>query len=312
MRNLIILLSLLLCFSSTAIAQETTDEPDPNEGTLVPRLRPEPTTSFIVDGVTLQLLFDRLPQGRVGVLYVTGDNLVEVRLRYMDQLTDFVQTEDGFYGFLAVNMDQSPRIYDFSVFAWLEDGTRLTLPAQVDVTLGGFIRQPDLTVPPDRAHLIDPEVERNELARLFSVFEAFTPEKHWETDGFQPPVESELTSPFGAFRTFNQSVQSRHTGWDMRAPVGTPVKSIADGRVAYAGILEIRGNHVIIDHGYGVFSGYSHLSQVHVTRGQTIVAGQIIGVSGNTGRSGGAHLHWEMAVNGQWVDSVDFLNTWMP
>jgi murein DD-endopeptidase MepM/ murein hydrolase activator NlpD len=86
----------------------------------------------------------------------------------------------------------------------------------------------------------------------------------------------------------------------------------AAGRVAFAGRLDIRGNHVIIDHGFGVFTGYSHMSQVNVTRGQLVTRGQILGLSGNSGRSSGPHLHWEVTVNGDWVDSVDFINMWLP
>lgn len=313
MRRLISLI-LVACLLTVAAAQdapptepETTAEPTPEP-------RPVPTDSIAVDGITLETYFDRLPQGRVGLLRVVGNaNVTGARLRWGDALTDFFQAADGsYYGLLVANMDQSPRLYDYSVFVWLADGTRVTLPAQVEVTLGGFIRQDDLTVPPDRAYLVDPIVERNEFARLDSVFEPFTPEKLWDDTGFQFPIASELTSPFGSFRIFNQNFPTRHTGWDLRAATGTPVEAVAAGRVAFAGLLDIRGNHVIIDHGYGVYSGYSHLSQIHVTRGQTITKGQIIGVSGNTGRSGGAHLHWEMTVNGEWVDSVDFMNMWLP
>ncbi|NJL57504.1 M23 family metallopeptidase [bacterium] len=86
----------------------------------------------------------------------------------------------------------------------------------------------------------------------------------------------------------------------------------ASGVVAFAGLLDIRGNHVIIDHGLGLASGYSHLSQIHVTRGQSVRAGQIIGVSGNTGRSGGAHLHWEITIAGEWLDAAEFYALWLP
>ena len=91
-----------------------------------------------------------------------------------------------------------------------------------------------------------------------------------------------------------------------------PVMASTGGKVAFAGHMDIRGNIVIIDHGYGIFSTYCHLSQIHVTRGQTIVKGQIIGVTGDTGRSSGPHFHWEIAVNGNFVDSIQFAQSWLP
>jgi murein DD-endopeptidase MepM/ murein hydrolase activator NlpD len=274
--------------------------------------RPFASTVVTLDDVTLELYFDEILQGRVGLLHVSGAEVAGARVLFMNKENDFFPIEnDGYYGLLTIGMNQTPRTYDFSVLVWKTDGTRVTVPAQVRVVLGGFIRQ-DFSVSADRAYLIDPQIERTEFARLDSIVGQFTTERLWGNDGFQNPMDSELTSPFGAFRIFNETVETRHTGWDFRAPVGSPVASMADGRVAFAGLLDIRGNHVIIDHGYGVFSTYSHFSQTHVTNGQTVTRGQILGVSGNSGRSTGPHLHWEVVVNGYWVDSADFLAMWLP
>jgi murein DD-endopeptidase MepM/ murein hydrolase activator NlpD len=274
---------------------------------------PQPVTTLTQDGVTLDLFFSQIPQARIGLMRVSGDSVAGARVRFMDRLSEFfyVETDDAYYGLLVINMDQTPRLYDFSVFVWHEDGTRTTIPAQVDVTLGGFLRF-DFSIPSDRGYLLDPEVERLEMARLDSVFQTYTEERMWAEDGWQLPIQSVLTSSFGEFRVINGTVETRHTGWDLRAPTGTPVQAMGAGTVAFAGLLDIRGNHVVIDHGYGIFSGYSHLSQVHVTRGQSVSKGQIIGVSGNTGRSGGPHLHWEINIQGLWVDSVDFFAMWLP
>jgi murein DD-endopeptidase MepM/ murein hydrolase activator NlpD len=77
--------------------------------------------------------------------------------------------------------------------------------------------------------------------------------------------------------------------------------------IALAEPLNVRGNAVVIDHGGGVFSGYWHLSEIKVTPGQTIALGDIIGLSGNTGLSTGAHLHWELRIYGIAVDPLQFL-----
>ena len=318
MNRRFILLMILLCgVLASAQAQDvaptpTTPAPPPIV-IAAPSDAPLPIETIESDGLTLEVLFDRLRQGRVGLLRLSGSDINGARLRFLDQTTDFFQDDDGlYYAIVVAGMDiTASRTYDFTVQVTRSDESTVALSGEVDVVLGGFIRQ-DVTVPANRGYLIDPLVERAEFARLDSIFSQYTQERLWDDNGFSLPVNAELTSPFGSFRVFNGTTEARHTGWDIRAPIGTPVMAMGSGRVAYAGLLDIRGNHVIIDHGYGIYSGYSHFSQVHVTTGQTVKQGQIIGVSGNTGRSSGPHFHWEMTVNGEWIDSRDFLGTWMP
>lgn len=305
------MVALSLWLLSPVIAQEPPDTPE-TVLTITPAPRPAPV-SFVTEGtVTLELLFEGIPQGQVRLVHVTGEGVAGARARFLNRLIDFFPVDgDGFFGLLSVGMEQNPRAYDLDVFVWYADTTRTTLHAQVDVPVGDFIRQ-TVTIAPDKAHLIDPEVERAELARLESIDGNVTGEVLWDENGFQLPLPSTLTSPFGAFRTFNETMQTRHTGWDMRSTLGMPIMASAAGQVAYAGMMEIRGNYVMIDHGYGVYSGYAHLSQIHVTRGQTVTEGQILGTTGNTGRTSGPHFHWEIAVNGEWVDAVRFLEMWKP
>jgi peptidase M23-like protein len=320
-RLVFIALTVFLSIASLVYADEGINEtpPPPTVGTPAPIYtptpvpRPLPTSVLEQDGTTVELYFQTIAQGQIGLIHVNGENIAGGRARFINNIVDFYPVPgDGYYGILSVNMEQTPRKYDLAVFAWYPDGTRVTINTQVEVALGGFIRQ-DVTMAPDRAYLVDAEIERDEFARLESVFSPVTPEHLWDANGFQLPIlGSELTSPFGAFRNFNGVLQTRHTGWDIRTILGMPVMASAGGKVAFAGTMDIRGNIVIIDHGYGVFSTYCHLSQIHVTRGQTIVKGQIIGVTGDTGRSSGPHFHWEIAVNGNFVDSVQFIQLWIP
>jgi hypothetical protein len=293
-----------------AVAQEATGIPLPAV-TAIPR--PQPTTSLTsADGFTVELYFGTLPQGRAALLHVYGEGITEAKVRFLNKLTGcFPALNDGYFCLISTNMEQNPRQYELSVFTSFADGRRGSLTTQVEVVSGGFIRQ-DFAIASDLAYLIDPQVERDEFARLDGIDNTFTPEILWDANGFSAPIVSELASPFGAYRTLNDTVQTRHTGWDLRAVLGTPIGAMASGRVAFAGALDIRGNYVMIDHGYGLYSGYAHLSQIHVTRGQTVTKGQIIGVSGESGRGNGPHLHWEVVVNGEWVDSVDFIQMWMP
>lgn len=98
-----------------------------------------------------------------------------------------------------------------------------------------------------------------------------------------------------------------HTGVDFRAEAGDPVRAAAGGKVTQAGWQGGYGIMVEIDHGNGLATRYAHLSAVDVAEGTTIPAGRIIGRTGNTGRSTGPHLHYEIRVNGDTIDPMRFL-----
>ncbi len=298
--------------------EDLTPQEDPGSPvplvTATPVPRPQPITVLQENGLTASLYFTEIAQGNIGLVQVQAEGIAGARARFLNEMIEFFPVPgEGFYGLLAVKMEQNPRAYDLSIFAWFDNEERVTLNTQLNVVIGRFIRQDNITIAPDRAYLVDTEVERSELARLESVFSTVTPQQMWDGEGFQTPIlGAAFTSPFGAFRTFNGTLQTRHTGWDIRTTLGMPVMASAAGEVAYSGRMDIRGNLVVINHGFGVFSTYSHLSQIHVTRGQTIIKGQIIGVTGDTGRSSGPHFHWEIAVNGDYVDSIQFTETWLP
>jgi murein DD-endopeptidase MepM/ murein hydrolase activator NlpD len=138
-----------------------------------------------------------------------------------------------------------------------------------------------------------------------------TPERLWEGQ-FTVPVNGRVSSPFGSVRTFNDGTTRRHLGLDFTVPHGTPVLTSAGGRVVFARGLDIHGNCVIVDHGWGVFSSYSHLREMFVVPGQMVLQGEVVGLSGNTGRSTGPHLHWEIAVNGNRISPQTFTGIKLP
>ena len=108
------------------------------------------------------------------------------------------------------------------------------------------------------------------------------------------PVEGRISGNFGHRRVYNKTVKgSSHSGTDIAAPAGTPIKSTADGVVALAEKdLFYTGGTIIIEHGSGLFSSYSHLRKVGVKPGDVIKQGDIIGEVGATGRATGPHVHF--------------------
>ncbi|MGB1286631.1 MAG: M23 family metallopeptidase, partial [Aggregatilineales bacterium] len=182
---------------------------------------------------------------------------------------------------------------------------------QVNIESGGFQTQ-DVLLFGEQSELVNSEIEANELAQIFSIAMPSDDTPLWIDNGFAAPLQGELSSPFGLDRTFNGFLRTRHTGWDINVGTGMPVYASASGEVVFARQLPIRGDYVLIHHGAGVYSGYAHFSVIHVTQGQTVVAGQLIGQVGTSGRSSSAHAHFEFIVDGEWVDPVDFIQMPLP
>ncbi len=273
--------------------------------------RPMPTAVMVESGTRLELYFSSLKQGGLGLLRLAGDGIEVPSLDFLGRERRFFQVEDdAWYALLIVDMNASPGLRQLTVRAdrGLEE---IGFRRDIRVDSGRFILQ-EFDLPADRAYLVDRAIEAAEFARLDEITSESGPEPLWDAGGFGLPLESETTSPFGAFRVLNDGVETRHTGWDQRAPNATPVHAMASGRVAFAAPLEIRGDSVVIDHGVGVYTLYAHLSETNVTQGQAVDAGQIIGLSGNSGRSSGPHLHWELIVEGHWLNGLDIVALWLP
>ncbi len=98
-----------------------------------------------------------------------------------------------------------------------------------------------------------------------------------------------------------------HTGVDIGASSGTPIKAAGDGVVVMAGYNGGYGNWTLIDHGDGTATGYAHQSSIGVRIGQQVSTGEVIGQVGSTGASTGPHLHWEVRVNGTPVDPMGWV-----
>lgn len=128
------------------------------------------------------------------------------------------------------------------------------------------------------------------------------------TFNFVPPVKGVLSSPFGLRRFFNDQPRKPHSGLDFAAPKGTLIVAPAAGVVAAVGNYFFNGNNVIIDHGQGLLSMYSHLTRTYVKEGQKLDQGARVGTVGATGRVTGPHLHWTVTLNNARVDPLLFFS----
>ena len=121
------------------------------------------------------------------------------------------------------------------------------------------------------------------------------------------PVPGSYSSVYGKSRYFNGQFKGRHGGIDMRAPVGTPVKAAAPGRVVLTGDFWFAGKCVYIDHGAGLISFYCHMSKILKSNGDKVERGEAIGLSGKSGRVTGPHLHFSLSWRGEFFDPAPLL-----
>lgn len=140
--------------------------------------------------------------------------------------------------------------------------------------------------------------ERQEMDRAFVNWnQNITP-----NFAFELPVDGPVSSPFGLKRFFNDQPRNPHSGLDIAAPEGTPIKAPAESVVLTTGNYFFNGNTVILDHGHGLTSMYCHMSEIKVKPGVQLSTGDVIGLVGQTGRVTGAHLHWSVSLNNARVD----------
>ncbi|HIA7122758.1 M23 family metallopeptidase [Campylobacter lari] len=145
-----------------------------------------------------------------------------------------------------------------------------------------------------------------EYQEAIKVYNTYTNMALFEGN-FAYPLESKITSAFGKARLFNDTLKSYHSGTDFRAASGTKIYASNGGIVRIASNRYYAGNSVVIDHGYGIYSQYYHLSKLNVKAGQKVKKGELIGLSGASGRVTGPHLHFGILVNGVQVDPLDFI-----
>lgn len=255
-----------------------------------------------------------LIQGKTSVVRMTVEDGVQITGQLAGSELHFFSGDQGvLIALQGIYAKQEPGIYPVTIQGSLPDGTSFGFTQMVSIQDGGYPFDPSLPVDPAT---IDPEVTEPENAQWAALVSVFTPEKHWKGifgDPVDPAFADCWPSRFGSRRSYNNGPYDYfHSGLDFCGQVGQPVYAPADGVVVFTGLLTVRGNATVIDHGWGVYTAYMHQSEILVQAGDRVEKGQLIGRVGATGRVSGPHLHWEVIVGGLQVDPLDWLEKEYP
>ncbi|NWF68757.1 MAG: LysM peptidoglycan-binding domain-containing protein [Chloroflexi bacterium] len=212
---------------------------------------------------------------------------------------------------IGVPLGTTSGVYTLSLTLFKADGIQVPLNINLQILAGGYSTE-NINLLAGRDNLLEPSVEQAELDIITRVMSSFSPQRYFDGP-LGLPAAAAITSPFGVIRSYNGGEASRrHTGTDFAGAPGTSVLAPAPGIVVLADTLNVRGLATVIDHGWGVFTGYWHQAEQYVQVGETVASGQIIGTIGATGRVTGAHLHWELWVSGVPVDPMQWVRLSFP
>ena len=254
----------------------------------------------------LSLLSSQVYNGEVAVLRWQGDPLSFGVARFKDEVFYLYPDEAGAIALLPVGLGAPAG--DYTIFAALVDEQGQTTTRELLLRVGHKKRPEEhLTLPERMVTPSKKDVARiGKESRLLNEQYALRSSRLWTI--FSRPVDDEISSVFGKRRLMNGKPKSPHSGTDFRSPLGTPVRSISNGRVVLVADLFYTGNTVVVDHGEGLLALYAHLSKILVKEGQNLMVDDVLGKVGSTGRSTGAHLHLTVRLMDERVDPLPLLN----
>ena len=262
----------------------------------------------VAPSLSVQVMPRTLRPANAGIVIVDGGYPLNVSVTLNNKPLDVYWTGKSYLAVFAFGFDASPGSYQIAVRAENPaTGERIIENETVMVSEYAYPRE-TISLPSRLIPLLGTDLNVNEQDELESIYALRTQPVKWSWPFGLPVLNGAITSQFGGDRAYNGGLwYQHHTGVDFRGEVGDPIVAAAAGQVVTAQHFDVRGNVIILDHGYGVFSEYAHLSEIMVQPGQIVQRGQLLALAGATGRTNGPHLHFEIIVNGQPVDPIRWL-----
>ncbi len=262
-------------------------------------------------GPEIEFVSNSFAAGGIVLAQLRGAETVKKAvIRFGGKTYELGSEEEGLQPFVLIGLDLglSPGTYVFEVIIQAKDRQTEVLKKEFPLQPREFpvkklwVREEYVTPPAAVQDRIKWEAEL-----LQTILSVVTPQ--WLAEGeFILPHHGEIAPNFGERRIYNNVPRSPHSGVDISAPAGDPVRASNTGRVVLARDLYFSGKTVILDHGLGLFTYYCHFSRIKAKRGEVVKKGAVIGLAGSTGRSTGPHLHWSARLRETRVDPVALLS----
>lgn len=216
------------------------------------------------------------------------------------------------YAMAGVDLATKPGPYSLELERTDATGTKSTFSQPVQI---GEAQYPSTTITVAPEYVEPPKetlarIEQEQTIKK-QAFSETSPASEWK-GAFLPPAQAKTSGVFGSARLYNGVKRNQHTGLDFRVASGTPIHASNSGKVLLARSLYFEGNCVAIDHGQGLITIYMHLSKFKVAEDETVKKGQIIGLSGGTGRATAPHLHFAVRWQGAYVNPATLLKLTPP
>ena len=260
------------------------------------------TLIYSISTVVSALPEQSLVPGGIALLQLP-DHKQDTEVYFNDRRVAVFPHQDTWYAMAGIGLSTKPGEYEFTV----KQADGLSVSSKVVVEYKKYDEQ-HLTIKNKRK--VNPNKQDGERIAAESKRKKKAKQQFTDTEpkvDFIWPVTGRISSIFGLRRFFNEQERRPHSGLDIAADEGTPIKAVADGTVIEAGDFFFSGNMIYLDHGQGVITLYAHMSKIDVKPGDVVKQGDIIGAVGQTGRVTGPHLHFAVIANRTLIDPIYML-----
>jgi hypothetical protein len=267
------------------------------------RALPLPCSVSALSSTEIRISPEEIPQGGLSLLRIKCAEGVTPTATWFSQKTPLrlSRAESCWIGFLAADLRAETRPAKLRV-KFKPSGQTKSVTINIKNKDYGVRR---LTLPKKMVDLDKETLKRvrGESKKMKSLWAVQPAPPYWKGP-FLKPVPGKVIGPFGRRSMINNQPRSPHSGVDLRAALGTPIKATNYGKVVLTANHFFTGHTIVIDHGSGILSMYFHLDKIDVKKDEMVNKSQIIGRAGSSGRSTGPHLHWGVRILGMRVDPL--------